>query len=77
MSKQHSNPKTLAQAQKVLDYHSAEIEEMANDVGRRMVQDQVEWLDGVMKDLLPPRLYEAGLVGDPDHVYGGWRGSED
>lgn len=64
MSKQHVNPRTMAKAAKIAGFHCKEVEEMAKDIGRKMVKDQMEWLDSVMKDLLPPRLYEAGLHGD-------------
>ncbi len=50
----------MAQAAKVAGYHCKEVEEMALDTARQIHQDQAEWLDGVMKDLLPPELYEAG-----------------
>lgn len=60
MSKRNANPRTIKEAEKVLGYHCAEVQEMAFDVARRMVEDQNAWLDGVMKDLLPPELYEAG-----------------
>lgn len=60
MSKQKFQPRTIKEAEKVLGYHCAEVQEMALDVAQRMVRDQNEWLDGVMKDLLPPDLYEAG-----------------
>lgn len=33
---------------------------MVTDIGRQMMRDQTEWLDSVMKDILPPHLYETG-----------------
>lgn len=54
------NPQTIKDAEKVLGYHCAEVQEEVQDLARRMLRDQAEWLDGVMKDLLPPELYEAG-----------------
>lgn len=60
MSKRNANPRTIKEAEQVLGYHCAEVQEMAIDIAQRMVRDQNEWLDGVMKDLLPPDLYEAG-----------------
>lgn len=30
------------------------------DVSHKIKNDQDDWLDGVMKDILPPRLYESG-----------------
>lgn len=70
MNKKQSNPKTLADAKKVIDHHAAEIEEMAHDVGQRMMRDQAQWLDVQMKDILPPPLYEAGLVGEKEDEIG-------
>lgn len=70
MSKRHSNPRTIEQAGKVIDYHASEIEEMANDVGKTMMRDQAEWLDAQMKDLLPPDLYATGHAGDPENKVG-------
>lgn len=64
MSKPKINPRTIKEAEKALGYHCAEVQEMALDVAQRMVRDQNEWLDGVMKDLLPPDLYEAGHGGE-------------
>lgn len=60
MSKPKINPRTIKQAEKALGYHCAEVQEAVLDIGRRIIRDQAEWLDGVMKDLLPPDLYEAG-----------------
>lgn len=62
MSKQKFKPRTIKEAEKVLGYHCAEVQEMAQDVAQKIIRDQIEWLDGVMKDLLPPDLYEAGAV---------------
>lgn len=64
MSKENINPRTIAQAAKIAGFHCKEVEEMAKDLGKRMVTDQAEWLDNVMKDLLPPRLYAAGHAGE-------------
>ncbi len=64
MSKSQIHPKTMAQAAKIAGYHCKEVEEMALDTARRIAADQAEWLDGVMKDLLPPDLYAAGLKMD-------------
>lgn len=67
MNNRNSNPKTLADAAKVVGYHCKEVEEMAVDTARKMVRDQAEWLDSVMKNLLPPDLYKVGRTGeDPD-----------
>ncbi len=66
MSKSKAIAKTMAQAQKIVGYHCKEVEEMALDVGKRMMQDQSEWLDAQMKDILPPHLYEAGKMGDSE-----------
>lgn len=60
MSKRHANPRTIKEAEKVLGYHCAEVQEMALDVGKQIMRDQAEWLDAQMKDLLPPDLYEKG-----------------
>lgn len=60
MSKRHANPRTIKEAEKVLGYHCAEVQEMALDVGKQIMRDQMEWLDVQMKDLLPPDLYEKG-----------------
>lgn len=54
------DPKILAKAEKILKKHCAEADEMVTDIGRQIMKDQTEWLDTVMKDLLPPDLYEAG-----------------
>lgn len=64
MSKQNFNPRTLHQAAKIAGFHCKEVEEMAKDVGKRMIADQSEWLDTVMKDLLPPDLYAAAHAGE-------------
>lgn len=64
MSKQNNVPRTLKQAAQVAGYHCKEVEAMAKDIGKKMVSDQSEWLDNVMKDLLPPRLYSAGHAGE-------------
>lgn len=58
------NPKTLTEAAKVVGYHCKEVEEMAVDTARKMMRDQSEWLDSVMKDLLPPDLYKVGQTGE-------------
>lgn len=58
------NPKTLTEAAKVVGYHCKEVEEMAVDTARKMARDQTEWLDSVMKDLLPPDLYKVGKTGE-------------
>ena len=60
MNKFPIDPRVLQQAEKVLKKHCAEADEMVSDIGRQIMQDQKEWLDGVMKDLLPPELYDAG-----------------
>lgn len=60
MSKSKFQPRTIKDAEKILGYHCAEVQEMAIDVAQRLIRDQNEWLDGVMNDLLPPELYEAG-----------------
>lgn len=64
MSKPKINPRTLAQASKLASFHCKEVEAMALDTARKIHEDQATWLDGVMKDLLPPDLYEAGLKMD-------------
>lgn len=64
MSKPKINPRTMAQAAKLAGYHCKEVEAMAIDVGKAMMRDQADWIDSVMKDLLPPDLYEAGLKMD-------------
>lgn len=66
MSKEKSIARTLKQAQKLAGYHCKEVEEMALDVGQRIMRDQTEWLDAQMKDILPPRLYEAGKAGESE-----------
>lgn len=43
---------------------SEELTEMLKDTARKMFDDQATWLDAVMKDILPPRLYEAGRHSD-------------
>lgn len=53
-------PRTIKQAERVLGAHCHEVQEMALDTAQKLVRDQCDWLDGVMKDLLPPDLYEAG-----------------
>lgn len=60
MNKFPIDPRILAKAEKILAPAFAEANEMVTDIGRRMMQDQADWLDLVMKDLLPPDLYEAG-----------------
>jgi hypothetical protein len=37
-----------------------QLHEHLQDVSRRIASDQAIWLDKVMKDILPPMLYEAG-----------------
>lgn len=41
-----------------------ELREHLQDVVREITQDQQKWLDDMMRDLLPPNLYEAGKRGD-------------
>lgn len=60
MSKRNATPRTIKDAEKILGYHCAEVQEMALDVGKQIMRDQAEWLDAQMKDLLPPDLYEKG-----------------
>lgn len=43
---------------------SEEINEMVQDVSKKIVRDQMDWLDQQMKDILPPKLYSAGRHGD-------------
>lgn len=52
--------KVMKIAAPIIQKRTEAANEMVTDIGRRIVQDQQEWLDGVMKDLLPPNLYEAG-----------------
>lgn len=70
MSKENVTPRTMAQVIKVADYHNKELQEMAKDVSRRMLEDQAEWLDAQMKDILPPRLYDYGKRGDKEQEIG-------
>ena len=60
MSKFPIDPRVFEKAEKALKSRCAEMDEMVTDVGRQIMADQTEWLDGVMKDLLPPELYDAG-----------------
>lgn len=60
MSKPKLNPRTLKQASKLASHHIQDVTEMALDVGKQIMRDQMEWLDAQMKDLLPPDLYEKG-----------------
>lgn len=60
MSKPKLNPRTMAQASKLVTHHIKDVTEMALDVGKQIMRDQAEWLDAQMKDLLPPDLYEKG-----------------
>lgn len=41
-----------------------ELREHLQDVVREITEDQQRWLDDMMRDLLPPNLYEAGKHGD-------------
>lgn len=41
-----------------------ELKEHLQDVVREITQDQHKWLDDMMRDILPPNLYEAGKHGD-------------
>lgn len=41
-----------------------ELREHLQDVVREITDDQQRWLDDMMRDLLPPNLYEAGKRGD-------------
>lgn len=50
----------LAKAEKILAHKFAAADEMVAGVSQQMMRDQGEWLDSVMKDILPPHLYEAG-----------------
>jgi hypothetical protein len=59
MSNPKINPRTMAQAAKISGHHCMQVEAMALDTARKIHEDQAEWLDSVMKDLLPPHLYEA------------------
>lgn len=43
-----------------------EVNEMLQDVSHQIISDQNKWLDDMMRDLLPPDLYEAGKHGDMD-----------
>lgn len=54
------DPRILAKAEKILAHKFAAADEMVTDIGQKMMRDQTEWLDSVMKDILPPHLYEAG-----------------
>lgn len=43
------------------------LHEHLEDIGQKMARDQHAWLDKVMQDILPPKLYEAGKVGDMEN----------
>lgn len=41
-----------------------ELREHLQDVMHKISNDQIKWLDAVMEDLLPPRLYQAAKRND-------------
>lgn len=49
-----------------------EADEMVKAIGKEMMEDQVKWLDEQMKDLLPPKLYEAGKNGEMESLIGAY-----
>lgn len=70
MSKEHVNPRTITKAIQIADYHLQELQEMAKDIGKQMMDDQAEWLDKQMKDILPPKLYGYGKRGQKEKEIG-------
>lgn len=60
MNKQELDRKINKAAAKATE----ELREMLQDVSHKIANDQRDWLDKMMCDLLPPNLYEAGKHGD-------------
>lgn len=62
----------LKKAEPILRKHSDEANEMVLDVGKRIIEDQMKWLDDQMRDLLPPNLYAMGLAGECETLIGNY-----
>lgn len=56
--------RVMAIAAPIIKKRSEAANEMVTDIGKQIMEDQTKWLDSVMKDILPPNLYEAGKLGD-------------
>lgn len=52
-----------------------ELREHLQDVVRQITEDQHKWLDDMMRDILPPTLYEAGKHGDMNREIGDYLSS--
>lgn len=46
--------------------------EMATDIGQQIMTDQAAWLDDLMRDILPPNLYEEGKRGRMEELIGAY-----
>lgn len=62
--------KAMESVAPMLKKRCEEADEMVKAIGKEMMEDQVKWLDQQMADLLPPRLYEAGLRGEMETLIG-------
>lgn len=60
MKKKVDMEKVMKIAAPIIQKRTEAANEMVTGIAKQIIQDQQEWLDGVMKDLLPPHLYQAG-----------------
>lgn len=51
-------------ADKAAKYATEQLHENLQGIAQDIASDQALWLDKIMQDILPPRLYEAGRHGD-------------
>lgn len=54
----------LKAAEPIIKKRTAAANEMVTGIGKQILRDQAEWLDTVMRDILPPPLYEVGQRGE-------------
>lgn len=64
MKRKPTMEEILKAAEPVIRKRTAAANEMVTGIGKEIIEDQAKWLDDQMKDILTPKLYAAGLVGD-------------
>jgi len=64
MKRKPTMSEVLNAAEPIIKKRTAEASEMVTGIGKEIMEDQRNWLDAQMKDILSPRLYHAGICGD-------------
>lgn len=64
MKRKPTMAEVLKAAEPIIKKRTAEANEMVTGLGQQIIQDQAEWLDTVMRDILPPHLYAMGQRGE-------------